>query len=135
MRSLDMQHGSEGSQHDPYSYTERIMYVDLRRITLHEGLAMCLEATEAGAQLFRLDESQEHSSKDVYKLFEHITGLTTTQFDKAYQRVHGRPEARCPTCKGLLLSGGGYVGEEVIYCSDRECGYAWFEPVTLSMIE
>lgn len=34
---------------------------------------------------------------------------------------------KCPKCKGELASGGGMVGEEVLYCPNKKCdqGIAW----------
>ena len=31
--------------------------------------------------------------------------------------------SRCPTCRGTLESGGGYVGEEIVYCPEH--GILW----------
>ncbi len=132
MRSINRKSGVEGPEHDPYGYTERTMYVEAKKITLHEGLSTWVEATEYGSPLF--NTTREITFSDSIYVFEHITGLTVKQFDKAYERVHGVPkDFRCRQCKALLQTAGGHVGEEIIYCEIH--GLVWHEPVTLSMIE
>ncbi len=40
----------------------------------------------------------------------------------AIRKVRNAPMPhRCPTCKGELEEGGGYVGETLLYCPNKDC--------------
>lgn len=135
-RHMAQVHGSEGPKHDPYSYTESTMYVDDKVFTLHYGLDVWASAEECGLLIYRMGYKDTPHDENIVGRWEQDVGLTVHQFDKAYDRIHGRPQSdRCPDCGGRLGSGGGYVGEEVVYCENKKCNYAWFEPVTLAMIQ
>lgn len=111
--------GSEGPAHDPYSYTEYRVKRDGRKIVMHLGMGDWIkvdgEHVEAGdaALNYIRQERKDYRKRVVRRLTD--------------------PPRRCPACKGKLESGGGYVGEEVIYC--KGCGrIVWSQPVTDAMI-
>ncbi len=143
-RHLAQEYGIEGPRHDPYSYAEHKMYVDDKVFTLHYGLDVWASATESGMLIYRMGFSNHpmeargprNTEQDIIAQWEQDVGLTLNQFIKAYDRVHGPPQTdKCPDCGDRLASGSGYVGEMMIYCTNKDCHYAWCEPVTLAMIE
>lgn len=77
-RSLDLRTGSEGPQHDPYSFTEMIMTVNGNETRLHLGLGCWLKLN--GEMFVPYDEEL------AVKIWINITGLTPDQFTKAYWR-------------------------------------------------
>ncbi len=141
-RHMSQEHGTEGPDYDPYSYTQYKMYVDDKVFTLHIGLDVWAAAQESGLLMYKMSflnhpmdpRGPRNTETDIIAQWEKDVGLTIEQFSKAYERVHGRPKGGCPTCGGPLESGSGYVGEEVIYCPKSTCGVVWSEVPSLSMI-
>jgi len=73
-------------------------------------------------------EWTEDNQKDQDKYIElRQTGMC--DYDaKVLSRVHNNPMPdSCPKCGGKLASGGGMVGETVLYCPNKNCeaGILW----------
>lgn len=101
--------GTEGPRHDPYSYIEYIVTRDGKTTMLHAGL---------GEYVTRDDGKVIH---DTYgtgharSIFAELTGLTTTQFERAYDRIR----SRCSCGNRHLDATRGYPGETLYVC--RRC--------------
>lgn len=125
-RKLYRHTGTEGPRHDPYGYEEFEME------EIYEGLNG-IEKTEKEAHLglavyFKIDD------KDVsLEEFETSLGVSLKVWCAAILKSL-EPPNKCPDCNSKLVSGSGYVGEELLYCPNGH-GIFWSEEVTLSMIE
>lgn len=108
---LIMKNGREGPRFDPYSYTERIVKNGRNTVILHDGLGIWISVNGK-----RLRVSEERAEE----LFFKLTKLTSRQFDRAYNKVHG-PHCRCQKCGCKHLDAvSGYPGEAFELC--HKCG-------------
>jgi hypothetical protein len=133
-RDIRITHGTEGPAHDPYGYEEITYTQDELSFTLHNGLDCWVTGSYTGnpVPFVRVGINLDMDYATVHEFFRQMTGLTTAQALKAYNRIHG-PKDRCPECGARVASGSGYAGETILYCPD--CGkYGWSEEVTDSMI-
>ena len=53
----------------------------------------------------------------------HPEGLLQREIDRLHAHNDPKPDC-CPNCGQDLLTGGGYVGEDILYCP-AGCGIAW----------
>jgi hypothetical protein len=74
-----MHHGSEGSSHDPYSFTEYLFIENDMTVKLHAGL--CVWITVNGVSLGVPEEK-------VGSAFLSYTGLSPDQFVKIHDKLH-----------------------------------------------
>ena len=83
-RSIDCRTGNEGPTHDPYGYTEFIVYCNNEVVKLHMGLVVWLEIKDAFRSVARVHDE----APALEALFEKATGISPRNFLRYYERVH-----------------------------------------------
>lgn len=85
-RTLDMRHGSEGPQHDPYSFTEFTMCINGWSFTLHLGLGCWLKINGREIDDNPTLSAFPHDERgaELVRLWEVATGLTLDKFERIY---------------------------------------------------
>jgi uncharacterized protein YerC len=119
MTLLTKRHGTEGSQHDPYSYEELIFKRKELKVVLHYGLAEWIEINDQ--RTLRDDYSENIPLKEIniYKKFEESTGLSTINFERVYDRInHPKKCKKCGSKKRAFMS--GFPGETFEMCGKCE---------------
>lgn len=113
--------GSEGPRHDPYQYTEVIVWRLGHVWTLHTGL---------GVWMKKDDTHIEGSEEELYKLFAKETGA----FHFEWENWHYAARHRCRQCGNRELeSCDGFPGETLTCCP--KCKIIVYSDVNMSAIE
>jgi hypothetical protein len=132
-RTLSRRTGSEGPQHDPYSFTEWTVDTNLSTVTLHSGLAQWVEVNGdrwSHSSFNSWGEHYEEGIKMLEETFELETGIPVSKLEKYYDRIH-HPKHCC--AKPQLEWKRGYPGEHLLICSN--CGELLDSEFYLSEVE
>jgi hypothetical protein len=128
--SMELQHGSEGPQYDPYSFQEIIVRTPQGRTVLHEGLGSWLKFN--GKEVKRLPgqdyDAYERMLRD--EAFPSCTGFTVTQL----HRIARKLRSRCAQCGSRDFHyESGFPGETFEVCS--RCNHIVSTSFNISAIE
>jgi hypothetical protein len=101
LKQVSIHHGSEGSRHDPWSYTEYLV----NGCVLHMGLGVWLETPDEKVHSHeikvsaKLNKKEQHQESILIKRFERITGVTLEAIDRQENRYD--PEFDCAMYGGM----------------------------------
>lgn len=111
MTQLSMNRGTEGPAYDPYSYKELNFMKEGLKVTIHQGLAEWIEINGV--------RTDGYGENNIEAMFKETTGLTTKEFEKAYNRIEH--PVKCPKCSSKKRGyESGFPGETFEVCG--KCG-------------
>lgn len=105
MSSIDITSGSEGPQHDPYSYSEiTVERPSGATVKIHFGLIEWIEVNGIRSDC---------DYKTAAEIFEDLAGISV----ETAQKVYERRATTCGKCGGRdLRPQAGYPGETFYFC-------------------